>query len=195
MRNDGFAMRITRYLPWVIVALTLVNCTVPGGIYKGYEGPDKDLKDLAVLDWSAGRSDWDFSDRTAPRSGLVMSIDGRDVPGSLRLFGVETTRAYLLPGLHTITVENVWEELGDWTDFFLRCDLQAGRSYAVVEVPCKHCDRFEVTVTIKDMETGAIVGMNVRVGSESYGAARSRLYWECVADCEEGDTFCELLCP
>ena len=181
------------------MALALVGCTTPGGIYNGYEGPEKDPKEIAVLDWSLGYSSWLSPRLSRPKrkSGVVTEIDGKDVPGSLRLFGAETTRAHLLPGIHTITVMNNWEELelGDDTDFFLGPFLQEGRFYVVIETPCFDCGLFKVTVTIEDTATGAIVGTNVRYGIESYRSAQRRLYRECMDDCEEeGDGLCELLC-
>ncbi len=79
-------MRIGRLISLGFLALMLISCAVPGGIYKGYEGPDRDVTELAVLDWSASKS-------------KVTHIDGKYLhEGQPSFGGVRITVAYLEPG-------------------------------------------------------------------------------------------------
>ena len=142
-------------------ALVLVSCAVPGGIYKGYEGPDRDLKEVAVLTWS---------------SPAVTHIDGESVNERLPLFGgVRNTIAHLPPGEHVLRFRHSWKDLflndPEMQFVTLRAVLSDGKSYVISEAPCKSCDPFSVKFSIVDSATGATVAEETMLGDVPYGTA------------------------
>lgn len=126
-------MRSAWRLSISLVALVLVSCAAPGGIYKGYAGPDRDIRDLAVLDWTGP-----FLSK--PRSAEVTEIDNDPVQKEKpQVAGVRNTIAHLLPGQHTLKIMHYWEDLyyddPNRQFVFLSAKFLSGASYLIVEAP------------------------------------------------------------
>lgn len=157
-----------------LLALALVSCAKPGGIYRAYEGPERDLKDLAVLNWSAP---------------AVSHIDGYSVQRpSPRATGVFNTIAHLAPGPHKVRIRHHWEDLyykspnSQYLD--LRADFLPGRSYMVREAPCKNCDPFSVVFWIADAVTGVPLSQTTMIGGGPYGEAAEEAREEKIEQCK-----------
>jgi hypothetical protein len=164
-------MRNIHYLLLGWAVLLLVSCGIPGGIYKEYEGPDREAKEIAILDWSSCDS------------CAVIRIDDNNVrvPGvSWRL---RIDHAHLLPGPHTVTVRTHYEDLGKRT-LDLHADVQPDRSYVVKQTACFDCDPFWAKIWIEDTGSGVKIAQRSAVGSGPYGElARERQ--QCRDDCDE----------
>lgn len=161
MRAQGGVKRIPGSLILGFVALTLVSCAAPGGVYKGYEGPDRDLNEIAVLTWSSPR---------------VSHIDGEFVMEGW-LFGGRTV-AHLPPGRHEIAISHDWEDLYSWDSSARTVDLMAdllpGHSYEVRDDPCKSCSTFKVDFNIVDIDTEEVIVGVTRFGFGPYGAVKKK---------------------
>lgn len=168
-------MRCTRYLLLGLAALVFGSCAMPGAIYKGYEGPDRDVKDVAVLDWSTCRT------------CDVSHIDGKWIHTQLSIqsYGF----AHLSPGPHAIRARIRYADLGTRM-LDTRIDFQAGRSYVIKEAVCFDCVPFEATFWIEDTATGKILAKSTEVGTGRYGEARES-YDECIDECRSEDRRCE----
>jgi len=168
-------MRMIRLVSLGFLAVVLISCAVPGGIYKGYEGPDRDVTELAVLTWS--RPD-------------VTHIDGKDVQEEDPfLTGIKVTIAHLPPGRHRIAISHFWEDLyyedpgGRYLN--LQVNLQVGQSYVVREAPCMECDPFSVVFWVADAVTGMPLSQTTMIGSGPYGEAEKEAEREEIEECEE----------
>jgi len=160
-----------------LLAFVLVSCAVPGGIYKGYEGPEIDVTGLAVLDWTTTES-------------KITHIDGKKVQErSPLLTGIEITIAHLPPGPHSITIKHKWKEIyyGNWSSetLDLRADLRPGQTYEIHELPRYDLDPFQVKFSLVEVETGTTVQEGTVVGSDSYWEVRQRELRKCVQSCDK----------
>lgn len=159
-----------------LLVLVLGSCAKPGGIYKGYEGPDRDVKDLAVLSWSRPR---------------VTHIDGRSVWKDPFFTGISITIAHLPPGEHSVTIQHDWEDLyfkyEDRANRYiqLKANLQRGQTYVVRDAPCKECDPFSVVFWITDEVSGFPLGQTTVIGSVPYGAAEEAREEEEIEECKD----------
>lgn len=156
--------------------LVLLSCAVPGGIYREYAGPDRSVRDIAILDWT--------------RSGVkVTHIDSTYLrEKNMSPTGVQITIAHLQPGEHTVRVKHSWRDLyydnPDKRYIDLTAQFRAGHSYAIAEAPCRRCDPFSVVFWIADVEGGQILGQRTVVGSGPYGEAKRAEREKCELDCD-----------
>lgn len=179
IQDEGSTIRNNWCLSLGLVALVLVSCAQPGGIYRGYEGPEKNAKDIALLDWS---------DRTSP---WVTHIDSKYLHKSRPSTGLQVTSAQLPPGPHFITIRHNWEDLYyknlNSRELDLFTNFRPGHSYVTKEDPCRDCDPFTVTFWIEGTAAEAIVSQKTLVGSGPYGEARKearKKERECEERCE-----------
>lgn len=167
--EERFNMRVSWRLSISLVALVLISCAMPGGIYKGYDGPDRDLKEIAVITWSEAR---------------VTRIDGKFAQEKMRLFGgVRNTIAHLPPGRHSIKISvSRWEDL--YVDSIsLGLEFPPG-SYAINEDPCKRCDPFKIYYRIVDAATGVTLLERPIVGRGPYGEVAKERKRKEIGECE-----------
>ena len=169
-------MRHIRYLIVAWVALALSSCAVPGGIYRDYEGPERELNEIAVLDWSACDA------------CTVTQVDGNSVRGPGTSWRVSIDHAHLSPGQHTITVRTYYEDLGR-RSIDLQAAFQPARVYLVKLAACFDCDPFEAEVSIEDMKIGVNIAQSTATGIGAYREiARKRE--ECEDECKDSEKGC-----
>jgi hypothetical protein len=163
-----------------LAALLLAGCAAPGGIYMGYEGPPRDVANLAILQWSTHRNQW------------VTHIDDRFLHEDQSFFGgVAITIAHLQPGRHAITVYNNWGQyLGDSKDVTLQANLEAGNVYDVRVDRCRKCDPFSVDFLIVSSETGAVVEKSTRLSNTTYREIQRQRFEECERECKREGLSC-----
>lgn len=174
IRAQADTMSIPRYLALGFVALVIVSCAAPGGIYKGYEGPDRAPGEVAVLEWS-----------THP-GGRVNEIDGVYLHETQPFFGgVATTVAQLLPATYRIKVNNNYANYLDTkADITLITRLEAGHTYKLQVDACYGCDPFSVHFSIIDSATGKAAYESKLYGSRSRREIREEEVEKCKSRCE-----------
>jgi len=176
-------MRKVRYLAVGWVALVLVSC---GGVHKGYEGPVRDVKEIAVLKWSMCEK------------CRIFNIDGNGRRRRLSdiVWVSDRNQAHLLPGPYTIAVATQYKDL--WKCVLLDADFHLGRSYVMKQTACFECDPFEATIRIEDMVSGAIIAQSTVVSTGSYGEAGYQeeqcIERNCIGMAEQNRNHCEVAC-
>lgn len=164
-------MRIAGLLSASLLTVVLASCATPGGIYRGYEGPERDAKEIAILDWSG----W--------RDVEITHIDHKPVDRPSRSFdGMITTIAHLLPGSYMIRVKNNWERLGDQI-ILMNIEVQSGHSYEIKEDQCHSCEPFEIRLWLADAETGEAVEDSGRKVFGPTGYAKEQELSKCLDKC------------
>lgn len=157
--DERSAMRRIRYLILGWMALVVVSCG--GEVYEDYGGPDADVEEIAILDWSS-----------CEKCSVIRIDDNR----ARRVRG----EAYLSPGPHTITVGTYYEDLN--VCVHLDADFHQGRSYIVKQAACFRCSPFEAGIRMEDKVSGEIIAQEQVFGTGPYGEMANEIE-RCVDDC------------
>lgn len=189
-------MRNAKRLCLSLLMVLLAGCMTPGGIFRAYQGPERDPKDVVVLDWTNSNV-------------MVTHIDGKYVHDPNPYFtGVVNTIAHLQPGNHSITFSHSWRDLYYQNRSAelvgLRADFQPGQSYTISDAPCKTCKPFSVVFMLQDAGTEDILEQRTVTGVVSFGHVRhedslcsSECYNYCEPEefaCKQSESSCKLSC-